>query len=223
MTDDLTKTLLDLGARRRWDDLRAAVNDLVHTQDPRAAEAIAAVVREVNEYEGLPLLSVLGWIPGPATNAVLRSLLAADVSRNMRRAAMTSLAIVAGIEAEDDVREELVTARSASTRTRALLALCITGGGSAWDDVLAALPKVMRSPPFSPSMVKTAVAYMVVHRGDDAERAKRLSTAIARYRPKMDEEDGPWVDSVWPADDVVGAQEWMDHAVTFVVGRPPTA
>jgi hypothetical protein len=104
----------------------------------------------------------------------------------------------------------------------ALSALCISAQGSAWDEVLTLVPKLVRGRSWMPSAVRTAIAYLVLHRGDLDDRAAHLAQVIERQAPKMADDDREWVASVWP-DDGTGTSEavaarWIAEALRIVTG-----
>jgi hypothetical protein len=211
---------------RRWEARNAYIDDLVATRHPRAAEAIIGALAEIRRDERYPAIAALGDLGGPEAVAALRALLRdADLSRGERGATTTSLARAAGADAIDDVHRELVAARDHRTRGKALAALSYLGTDVAWEDVLRLLPKFVISRA-SPSELQLAIAYLIIHRGDDPDRTTRLRAAIDKARPKLEyAEDREFVDGLGWDEDPCPAIEWAEDAmrlsITAAVVGPP--
>jgi hypothetical protein len=203
--------------------------------DPHADMLLAWMLDNThNPYDSVIVASRLSAFDGDAGNAALERALGRDGSgtRDVRCAALFALAVRRRVLATPTLRSAL-SIRDGAVKDYAVIGLAGVGDDSAWDDVLAHFPALLRRKRHpEPDDRAMALGYLSQHLAD-AARTRELVTFVRKHWIALDQDqwfadywpdarpDGPMIDAV-AAPDATLIRKWVfDSQLLKPAGPPP--
>jgi hypothetical protein len=192
---DHDRILAMMGSRRTRDRSQAIVDAYL---DPHADALLARMLDTTTQgFDRVRIAATLGDLTGEAGGASLRRAIAVTGpgTRDLRCAAVLALAKREGAAATSELRSALAN-RDGAVRDYAMVGLAGAGDESAWDEVFARLPSLLRRKRrvHWKSEVAMALAYLAQHL--NRARHAQLVRFVREHWTAVDEPS--WFDEHWP-------------------------